>query len=370
MTKHALTFRLVRRPLFVASLIATTLLLSNGGTKAEVLSLTCGSGCSPPWQVVGVGDFNGDGYADVLWFDASSGVLGAWLLDGQGNVMAPQFLSLTCGTGCFPEWRVVGVGDFNGDGFADVLWFDASSGVLGAWLLDGQGNVMAPQFLSLTCGSGCSPPWQIVGVGDFNGDGHADVLWFDASTGVLGAWLLDGQGTVMAPQFLSLTCGSGCFPTWQVVGVGDFNGDGHADVLWFNASSGVLGAWLLDGQGHIMAPQFLSLTCGAGCSPPWQVLGVGDFNGDGHVDVLWFNASSGALGAWLLDGQGNVTAMPFLSWTCGPGCSSSWQVVGVGDFNGDRYADVLWFNASSGALGEWLLDGQGNVMAMPFLSLT
>jgi probable HAF family extracellular repeat protein len=44
-------------------------------------------------------------------------------------------------------------------------------------------------------------------------------------------------------------------------------------------------------------------------------------------------------------------------------------VVGVGDFNGDGHADVLWFNANSGALVEWLLDGQGNVMATPSLSL-
>src|SRR5215475_2318160 len=170
MTKPAFTLRLVQRPLFVASLIATTLLLSNGATKAEVLSAGCGSGCSPPWQVVGVGDFNGDGFADVLWFNTDTGALDVWLLDGQSHVIAFPGLTAGCGSGCSPPWRVVGVGDFNGDGFADVLWLNASSGALGAWLLDGQGNVMAMPFLSWTCGPGCSPPWQALGVGDFNGD--------------------------------------------------------------------------------------------------------------------------------------------------------------------------------------------------------
>jgi hypothetical protein len=46
--------------------------------------------------------------------------------------------------------------------------------------------------------------------------------------------------------------------------------------------------------------------------PEPLVVGVGDFNGDGHADVLWFNASTGALGYWLLDGQGNVIATPIL----------------------------------------------------------
>src|SRR5262249_58032667 len=108
MTKHAFTFRLVQRPLFVASLIAATVLLSNGATKAEVLSLPCGSGCSPPWQVVGVGDFNGDGRADVLWFNADTGELGEWVLDGQVKVIATLLLCLPFGTRCFPTWPVVG----------------------------------------------------------------------------------------------------------------------------------------------------------------------------------------------------------------------------------------------------------------------
>jgi hypothetical protein len=103
--------------------------------------------------------------------------------------------------------------------------------------------------------------------------------------------------------------------------VGDFNGDGHADVLWFNASTGQLSYWLLDGQGNVIATPILSRTCGSGCSPQWQVVGVGDFNGDGHADVLWFNASTGQLSEWLLDGQGNVIATPILSRTCGSGCS-------------------------------------------------
>jgi hypothetical protein len=50
---------------------------------------------------------------------------------------------------------------------------------------------------------------------------------------------------------------------------------------------------------------------------------VGDFNDDGYAVVPWFNASTGQLSEWLLDGQGNVIATPVLSMTCGSGCYSS-----------------------------------------------
>jgi hypothetical protein len=43
--------------------------------------------------------------------------------------------------------------------------------------------------------------------------------------------------------------------------VGGFNGNGYADVLWFNASTGELSYWLLDGQGHLIANPILSSTC-------------------------------------------------------------------------------------------------------------
>ena len=121
------------------------------------LVLTTDTVANPPFRVVGVGDFNGDGHADVLWFNANSGALVEWLLDGQGNVIANPILSSTCGSGCYPQWQVVGVGDFNGDRRADVLWFNAKSGALGEWLLDGQGNVISSPILSGACGSGCSP---------------------------------------------------------------------------------------------------------------------------------------------------------------------------------------------------------------------
>jgi hypothetical protein len=48
-------------------------------------------------------------------------------------------------------------------------------------------------------------------------------------------------------------------------------------------------------------------------------VGVGNFDGDGHADVLWFNANTGVPVEWLLDGRGNVIATPGLSMSAVPG---------------------------------------------------
>jgi hypothetical protein len=116
---------------------------------------------------------------------------------------------------------------------------------------------------------------------------------------------------------------------------------GFPDLVWFNATSGVVGSWLLDGAGHVTGTQDLNWTCGSashtGCVNPsqWRPIGVGDMNGDGHQDLVWFNATSGVVGSWRLDGAGHVTGTQDLNWTCGTashtGCvnPSQWRPVGI-----------------------------------------
>ena len=80
--------------------------------------------------------------------------------------------------------------------------------------------------------------WSIVGSGDFTGDGKADVLWQNQSTGVVGAWITGGGW---------LGLGTADPTVWTIAGVGDFNHDGKADVLWQNKSTGLVGVWITGG---------------------------------------------------------------------------------------------------------------------------
>jgi hypothetical protein len=68
------------------------------------------------------------------------------------------------------DWHVIGSGDFNGDGFSDILW-QKSSGEVDLWELNGT-NVIGSGSLGNP-----GPTWHAVSTGDFNGDGHSDILW-------------------------------------------------------------------------------------------------------------------------------------------------------------------------------------------------
>ena len=92
------------------------------------------------------------------------------------------------------------------------------------------------------------------------------------------------------------------------------------DILWRNIS-GAVAVWLMDG----ITPVDGGVSSSASTS--WQIKGVGDFDGDGKADILWHN-TSGAVAVWLMDGLTPVS---------GGGAGSAaggWQIKGVGDFDG------------------------------------
>jgi hypothetical protein len=295
-------------------------------------------------------DIDKDGKADLLWYNPTTGILAGWLLNGA-TVMGAQSLSRTCDapSGCSQEWKPVGLGNFGGSTDADLLWHNVRTGELSAWILDGA-TVTGTAPLSWRCdaASGCSRDWKVVGIKSFTCAGVSDVLWHNATTGEVAAWLMYGS-TVTGAAPLSWRCdaASGCSRDWKVVGIGAFGGRTPSDVLWHNATTGEVSAWLTTGTPgtEIPPPSFcshalytaidgaaaLSWRCdeASGCSREWKVVGVQDIDYDGKNDLVWHNVVSGEVSAWLLDGS-TVKGTQSLSWRCdaGSGCSQEWKVIG------------------------------------------
>lgn len=266
-------------------------------------------------------DLTGDFTSDVVWYNASNGATNYWSMS-NGGVSSWNFAGAVN-----PAWTAVGSYDFNGDNRSDILYRRASDGAIGylsnngtAWSWNGAGLV--------------SSAWTIAGIGDIDGNGKGDIIYVNNTLGgALG--YLSMNGTVGTWH------GMGSVGTdWSVKGVGDFNMDGHDDILYYNSTLGQAG-YLDYAQGwHSL---------GTSISTAWTAAAVGDLNADGTADVLMYNASlGGALGYWAMDRNGAAT------WTGFSGLGAigtGWTVKAIGDYNNDGHADIMFYNAALGAAG-------------------
>ncbi len=296
-------------------------------------------------------DFNGDGMSDMLWRN-SNGTLAEWFMDG--SAISSSATPTYQGSAVSPaaSWSVAGIGDFNGDGDADVLWRN-SNGSLAEWLMDG--STISSSATPTYQGSVVSPDssWNVAGVGDFNGGGDADILWRN-SDGSLAMWLMDGSTITSSatPAYEGSAVSPGS--SWSVAGIGDFTG-ANDDILWRN-SNGSLAMWLMDGSTieSSTTPTYQGSAVSPGSS--WSVAGIGDFNGDGNADILWRN-SNGSLAMWLMDGSTIESSATPTYQGSAVSPDSSWNIVEIGDFNGSGDSDILWQQSTTGALVEWQMNG-------------
>jgi uncharacterized protein (DUF2141 family) len=211
--------------------------------------------------------------------------------------------------------RFAAVADFNGDGKPDMaVSHEDGTGNISIMLGNGDGTFQPP--LTYAAGSGAS----MVTVGDFNGDGKPDLavahLCCEAG-GNVSILLGNGDGTFQ-PQ---VTYPAGSYPI--ALAIGDFNGDGKLDL----AVAVGLGVSILLGNGDGTFQGQVTYPAGAG---PASVA-VGDFNGDGKLDLAVIS-----FGVAILLGNGDGTFQPpqFFPPAVGP------FSVTVGDFNGDGKLDL------------------------------
>lgn len=334
-----------RQHLIVLSLLilATTLLIPNlhahADSRAEtVAAINIPVGASP--KAVANGDFNMDGKADLVTVNANNTLTG-FLNNGNGNFSAPIVYAESNAL-----VAAVGVADFNGDGKLDVVTILTGftlnpnpSSQISVWFGNGNGT-FAPPSRYVTA----FYPY-IMKVGDFNGDAKPDVIVGSFGNGPschaawVQVWLNNGLGG------LSATPTKFVRPTMLSIALGDYNGDGKLDLAVASDGEGICGAGglqILLGDGTSNLNQVNVFT-----SLFPRAIESGDFNNDGKLDLLTPYSSS--LSTLLGTGAGDFVA--------GTSISASLINPHVADFNNDGKLDVAGVTSNNSAS---ILTGNGS----------
>ncbi|WP_363800662.1 FG-GAP-like repeat-containing protein [Lysobacter firmicutimachus] len=249
-------------------------------------------------------DTDGDGEPELFWRNKGQQMFAYW------GGMRPSGSSQAFGM--VSTYRVAGIGDFTGDGRADVLWRSDLDRFLVLWVAAGEG------FEQRIVG-GYEPGMHIVGVGDFNRDERYDLLWRNFATGQMKIWAMREERIVeqaVAPM-----------PGWmEILAIGDFNGDGYSDVVYADGANVNL---------YVNEAMRFTGAVVAG-HPGWTYVATGDYNGDGRDDMYWANPAGTTLSRWVMDGP-RIVANPTQALPDGH------ALVGIVRGPGYRAeADLIW----------------------------
>lgn len=261
----------------------------------------------------------------LTWSSGDSSV--TTLLSDTDRFIPAQAASITP----LAPWVGFAAGDFNGDGFEDVVRRNDASGAIRVLVSNGTGEFVDELWGNVNPNS----PWTNWLVGDFNGDGRDDLFRVNSAGGGVRVLKSTGSG------FVDEAWGS-VNPNSPFVGyaVGDFTGDGMDDVLRRNNVGGGIRVFQSTGNA------FNDVLWGAyNPNSPWVDWLVGDFNGDGWDDLFRWNLVGGGVRVFTSNGSTFTDGL----WSA-VHPNSPWVDWMLGDFDGNGTDDVIRRNSVSGGL--------------------
>ncbi|CAF4048764.1 unnamed protein product [Adineta steineri] len=288
------------------------------GILGYILDVTCG-------------DLNGDSILDLSFTDQYANHVGIFF--GYGNGTFDTLTILSTGNNSHPYG--ITVANFNGDNYLDIAVANEYGNNVGVFL--GTGNRTFSAQTTFATGFSSQPTWIVAA--DFNNDGYTDIAVVNYVDRNIGVFLGHGNGMFDAQQ----TSFTGGYYYVNGFAIGDFNSDGHLDAAfpyqYSFTDEGGLGILFGYGNGTLTGRKTFNM----GTTLVLSEITVGDFNGDGYLDVVVSSGDNLGLNVLVGDGNGNF-GLQTMTWNQSYG---SWVTLNVGDFNDDGYQDIVYADDSA-----------------------
>jgi hypothetical protein len=267
-----------------------------------------------------VGNFAGSGADDILWYAPGSASDYLWTGSSTRTFSSQQLI--VRGTYA-PQ-----VGNFDGDPYDDIAWYAAGSTADALWY-GGPGGFTSRGFS--VAGS------YRVAVGDVNGDDRDDLVFHGPGAASDALWRGTATKGTWAKSGLSIG-------GTNTVRAADLDGDSDDDLLLYQPGAGADAIWRggpgVGGGGATGGFSPLAISVNGSYRPS-----VGDLDGDGTADILWFAPDASTDYVWLDPASGSPSSRAI-------SVTGAFQPL-LGDLDADDGDDIVWFQGSDVSTQVW-----------------
>ncbi|MDE0802298.1 MAG: VCBS repeat domain-containing M23 family metallopeptidase [Acidimicrobiales bacterium] len=216
-----------------------------------------------------VGDFDANGFDDVVWYAPGRANDYIWWHGPDGSVSTPTTIN-----GTYEPL----VGDFDQNGFDDILWYAPGAAADYVWWYDADGHRSEQTRIT-----GTYTPV----VGDFDDNGFEDILWYAPGSAQDYLWSYHEDGYLDQRR----TINGRYFPV-----VGDFDANGHADIYWYAEGAAPDYLWRHEPDHSYVSTREDQVE--------GMRVGSGDLDGDGRGGLVWFGSSGDEpVDVWTFEGD-------------------------------------------------------------------
>ena len=312
--------------------------------RGNIARLRSYNNMNPGWNIIIEGNFNGDDFNDLLFYDRTGGEDGRGLgqfytTDEGGNITL-----LNSYDNWNNDWDIILADDFDGDGIDDLLFYDRNGGAGGRGLghyysTDGRGNIRLENSHN-----NWSSGWDIILSANFNGDGIADLFFYDRSGGRSGRGLGQLHATDGYGNLRLLKSYDNMNPGWDIITLGKFDHGVFDDILFYDRTRpngrglGQIYASDPTGNGNLTL-----LKSYDNWNPNWDIILPGKYNEDSIYDLFFYDSRGGRDGRGMgqfysCNSRGEIT--PLRTYR---NMNAEWKIILSGPVNSDDLFDIFFY---------------------------